>query len=139
MIKEILESVETPAPVKDLRTFGLLVGVLMAVIGSWPFVYRGEPPRSWALAVATVLLTLGATWPSLLSPLHKVWMALGHILGWINTRILLSIIFYGMVTPIGFTRRLMRKDSLRKAFRADHETYRARKDRRPRGHMKYQF
>ena len=139
MIKGIGESIETSPSTPDLRGFGLLVGCVVAVIGAWPYLFRGEPPRSWALALGTTLLILGAVWPSLLWPLHKAWMAFGYILGWISTRIILSVIFYGMITPIAFLSRLMRKDSMRKAFVADHPTYRVPKDRRPRGHMKYQF
>jgi hypothetical protein len=139
LIKTIAAAIETPPASGELRRFGLLLGGVAAIIGVWPLVFRGEPPRLSVLAVAAMLLLLGAAWPSVLRPLHKVWMVFGHILGWMNTRILLSVIFYGMVTPIGCIRRLMRSDPMNKAFMIDQTTYRVPKHQRPRGHMKFQF
>ena len=75
----------------------------------------------------------------LLAPIHKGWMWVGHILGWINTRILLSIVFYALVTPIGLVFRLMGKDTMRQAFAESSTTYRVVRSPRPHSHMKYQF
>jgi hypothetical protein len=66
-------------------------------------------------------------------------MWIGHILGWVNTRILLGLVFYGLITPMGILFRLMGKDVMRRAFAQDSPTYRVIKQPRPRGHMKFQF
>lgn len=132
-------SMEQSATKKDLRSFGLLVGGVFSVIGLWPLLLRGEPYRFWAVGLGGMLILLGGAIPSVLAPLHRLWMWIGHILGWINTRILLGLVFYGLVTPIGIVFRLMGKDVMRQVFAQDSPTYRVARQPRPRGHMKYQF
>ena len=75
---------------KELRQFGLLVGAVFTVIGLWPLVVRGEPLRLWAIGIGGLLIVCGGILPQVLWPIHKGWMWVGHILGWINTRILLG-------------------------------------------------
>jgi hypothetical protein len=93
---------DQPADQKQLRSFGLLVGSVFSVIGIWPMLFRGEPVRLWAVSTGGLLILLGAVLPSVLAPIHTGWMCLGHVLGWINTRILLGIVFYGLITPTAF-------------------------------------
>lgn len=124
---------------KELRQFGLLVGAVFTVMGLWPLVFRGEPVRLWAIGVGGLLIACGGILPQLLAPIHKGWMWVGHILGWINTRILLGIVFYALVTPIGLVFRLMGKDTMRQAFAESSTTYRVVRSPRPHSHMKYQF
>jgi len=124
---------------KELRHFGLLVGAVFIVIGLWPLLFRGEPLRLWATGVGGLLIIFGTVFPSVLRPVHKGWMWIGHILGWVNTRILLGIVFYGLVTPIGFVFRLMGKDTMRQAFAESSTTYRVVRSARHHSHMKHQF
>lgn len=125
--------------VKELRSFGLLVGGVFAVIGFWPMVFRGEALRLWAVGLGGGLFIAGAFMPSILAPAHKGWMWIGHVLGWINTRILLGIVFYGLVTPIGLIFRVMGKDTMRQAFSEGSQSYRVVRQPRHRSHMKVQF
>lgn len=124
---------------KELRAFGLLVGAVFAAIGLWPTVVHAELPRIWALVVGGGLMGLGLAVPMALRPIHWVWMKVGHVLGFINTRILLGVIFYGVVTPMGLVRRVLGKDTLQKAFASEAETYRVTKSPRPASHVKHQF
>jgi Saxitoxin biosynthesis operon protein SxtJ len=124
---------------KELRSFGLLVGGVFSVIGVWPMLFRGEPLRLWAVGTGGLLIFLGGILPRALAPIHTGWMWIGHILGWINTRILLGIVFYGLITPIGMVFRLMGKDIMRQAFSEESSTYRMVRQSRPRSHMKFQF
>jgi len=124
---------------KELRQFGLLVGTVFTVIGLWPLVFRGEPLRLWAIGIGCLLIGCGGILPQLLAPVHTGWMWVGHILGWINTRILLGIVFYALVTPMGLVFRLMGKDTMRQAFAESSTTYRVVRSRRPPSHMKNQF
>jgi saxitoxin biosynthesis operon SxtJ-like protein len=124
---------------KELRQFGLVVGTVFTVIGLWPLVFRGEPLRLWAIGVGGLLIACGGVLPSLLAPIHTGWMWVGHILGWINTRILLGIVFYALVTPIGIVLRLMGKDTMRQTFAESSKTYRVLRSPRPSSHMKHQF
>ena len=124
---------------KDLRSFGLLVGGVFAVIGFWPLLLRGEDYRTWALALALLLIAPALIYPPALKPFHKVWMKLGHVLGWINTRIILGAIFFGVVTPMGMIRRLFRKDSMGRNLRSDLDSYRLRRSPRPASHLTKQY
>jgi len=130
---------EPAATRKELRQFGLLVGAIFTVIGLWPLVFRGEPLRLWAIGIGGLLIAFGGILPQLLAPVHKGWMWVGHILGWINTRILLGIVFYALVTPIGLVFRLMGKDTMRQTLSESSQTYRVVRSPRPHSHMKYQF
>ncbi len=124
---------------KELRQFGMLVGGVFVVIGLWPLLIRDEPLRLWAIIPGGLLIVLGAIVPGVLKPIHRGWMEVGHVLGWINTRILLGIVFYGLITPIGIVFRIMGKDAMGKAFSKESQTYRVVRAPRPHGHMKYQF
>ena len=124
---------------KELRQFGLLVGAVFTVIGLWPVIFRGELLRLWAIGIGGLLIAFGGISPQLLAPIHKAWMWVGHILGWINTRILLGIVFYALVTPIGLVRRLMGKATMRQGFVESSTSYRVVRSPRPRSHMKNQF
>ena len=97
-----------PAPARpSLRSFGLSVGAVLAGIGAWG-IYRGWGlPVVWqCLAGAgTVLVTLGLVAPPWLRPIHAGWMRMAHAIGWFNTRILLGLVYYGMVLPIDLVRR----------------------------------
>ena len=130
---------EQPTTLKDLRNFGLLVGSVFCIIGLWPMIFREESMRVWAVGLGGVLIALGGTAPQLLGPFHKGWMWIGHMLGWINTRILLGIVFYGLVTPIGLLFRLMGKDTMRQTVSGESQSYRVLRTPRPHSHMKNQF
>jgi len=131
--------VEHKADIKELRKFGLLVGGIFSIIGLWPMLLRAEPLRLWALLIGSLLIVLAAVMPAWLAPINRAWMAVGHVLGWINTRILLGVIFYGLITPIGIIFRLMGKDTMRQRFADSSPTYRVNRQPRPRSHMRFQF
>ena len=124
---------------KTLRQFGLMVGGIFLFIGLWPWVWRHETVRLWAVVPGTLLIAAGAVIPSLLREIYKGWMFLGHILGWINTRIILGVLFYGIVTPMGVVMRLAGRDPMRRSFDPDAQTYRVIRQARPASHMKNMF
>jgi hypothetical protein len=66
-------------------------------------------------------------------------MKLGYALGWINTRIILGAIFFGVVTPIGLIRRVLRKDNMGRSTRPDLDSYRQPRSARPASHMTRQY
>jgi hypothetical protein len=124
---------------KELRQFGILVGGVFSVIGLWPLIFRGDPPRFWALAIGGSLILLGFVLPRSLAPVYRGWMVIGHALGWINTRIILGLIFYGMITPMGMVMRLLGKDPLRLGSPGEIESYRINRTPRERTHMRNLF
>ena len=123
----------------QLRNFGLLVGGIFCTIGLWPAVIRGASPRWWALVVGVLLLVPALLAPRVLSPVYRIWMTVGEALGWINTRILLGIVFYGLITPMGLIRRVRSEDPMRRRHDPAAQSYRVPKPPRPGAHMNRQF
>jgi len=124
---------------KQLRDFGLIVGGIFAVIGVWPMVFRASTPRLWALVLAVALVVPALVLPRSLTYVYRVWMAAGEALGWINTRIILSVIFYGLLTPMGIVMRRFGHDPMRRRFEPAATTYRVAKPDRSAAHMTRQF
>ena len=123
----------------QLRSFGLIVGGIFAAIGLWPAVVRGADVRLWCLGLAVVLILPAAIAPGVLAPAYRVWMALGALLGWVNTRIILGVVFFGLITPIGIILRLTGRDPMQRAFDPRATTYRVRRTSRPGTHLLRQF
>jgi len=131
--------VQEKVKTKQLRSFGLLVGGVFAFLGLWPKVYHGSSPRLWALILAAVLILPALIFPRSLRPFYQGWMKVGALLGWINTRIILGIIFYLVFFPIGLILRLLGKDPMNRKFDSEATTYRVARQPRPESHMKHQF
>ena len=127
------------ATTKQLRSFGLTVGGIFAIIGLWPVWFHGSDLRLWAVIIAALLIVPALVLPKTLESPYRGWMAVGQILGWINTRIILGLIFYGLVTPIGLIRRLFDKDPMGRNFRPDLDTYRVVRKPRPASHLTRQY
>jgi len=124
---------------KQLRNFGLIVGGIFALISLWPLLFSQTRPHYWLLTLSGLLILLGLLRPQSLGPVHRGWMAFGHVMGRVNTRILLGLGFYGIVTPMGLGMRLLGKDPMRRKFDPDLNTYRIERASRPGSHMQRQF
>jgi predicted membrane metal-binding protein len=124
---------------KQLRSFGFTVGGIFALIALWPLIVRGEDPRWWALVIAAGLLIPAVVFQRSLLWVHKGWMAIGHVLGWINTRIILGFVFYVIVTPTGIIRRWLGKDPMGQRLRPDLDSYRIIRKPRPASHLTKQY
>lgn len=114
---------ETPvAGSADLRKFGLLFAALGAVIAGL-FWWKGNAGW-WIPAVCAVsFAAAGTVAPWILRPLYVPWMAFAKFLGWLNTRILLTLFFVLVITPVGLVIRLLRKDLLDERSRKSALTY----------------
>jgi hypothetical protein len=124
---------------RQLQHFGLIVGGIFGIMGLWPVVFRASGPRFWALALAVGLIVPALLRPRSLTYVYRVWMVAAEILGWINTRIVLSLVFYGIVTPMGFVMRRAGRDSMQRRYESHATTYRVPKLPRPATHMMRQF
>ena len=109
---------------KQLREFGFLIGFGFPILIGWiiPAV-AGHTFKVWTLWVAIPVLILGLASPHLLHYPYKSWMALGHILGWINSRLILGLIFIFILQPIAYGMRIIGYDPLRKRRKGE-KTYR---------------
>lgn len=89
----------------DLRKFGITIGLLLMVIAGFLF-WRGRESFEILLGSGFVLFVLGFVIPVVLKPIYWIWMILAIVLGWIMTRVILSLLFYIVITPIGTLSRL---------------------------------
>lgn len=105
---------------KELREFGLVLGVLLLFIGLFPL-YREEPLRLWAVIPGAAFAALGLVLPKLLVLPFRLWMKFAHVLMTVNTKIILTVIFVLLVCPIGLMLRLFGKDLL--GLKASGDTY----------------
>ena len=124
---------------KQLRSFGCTVGGIFALIALWPVMVRGEDPRWWTLVIAACLLIPAVLAPKSLVWPYKGWMVVGHVMGWINTRIILGVVFYVVVTPVGVLRRWLGKDPMGRELRPDLDSYRVIRKPRSASHLTKQY
>ena len=106
----------------ELRKFGLLVGFVLAIIGLVPAV-KGKVPNYYFLIVGITIFLLGLVAPKLLSPVYAGWMRVGKILGKVNTFLILSLIFYLVVTPVGFAYRILSSNSKKFLHKTSKNSY----------------
>jgi len=95
------------------REFGLVVGGVFVLLGGW-WLYRGKfaTVAPVLLTLGTLLILFGLLWPRALVWPNRAWMFLAEILSWVTTRIILGLVFFLVVTPIGVVKRLMGWDPL---------------------------
>lgn len=94
------------------RSFGLLFSFVFILITFWPLIIS-EPIRVWALIISLIFLILGLLDSRFLSPLNKYWIKLGELLGRIIAPLVMMLIFFTILTPIGLTLKLFGKDLLK--------------------------
>lgn len=96
------------------RAFGIVMAVFFAIVGLWPLVVGAAPgPRWWALAVAAIFGALALIRPAALAPLNRLWLRFGLLLAKIVSPVVLGLLFYATVAPIGLVMRAFGKDPLR--------------------------
>jgi len=104
-----------------------------------PVVFRSAGPGRLALTLSLLFAITGIVVPNSLRYVHRVWMLLGNILGWINSKIILGLIFYLIVTPVRIAKSLVAGDSMNRKFDLKTDTYRVVRKPREVSHMKHQF
>ena len=104
------------------RNFGLVFFIIFLIVSLWPLTYGGSI-RIWLVIISMVFLILGLMNSKLLTPLNKLWFKFGMILGAIISPVVMGIVFFLVVTPIGVILRIMGKDLLKKSYDKKKETY----------------
>ncbi|MCU0332473.1 MAG: SxtJ family membrane protein [Ignavibacteriaceae bacterium] len=120
MLKEEFKHIKEAK--KDLRKFGLTVGTVLAVLGSLLF-YFEKPSAIYFAVIGGLLILFGVLFPQLLKPLNRIWMSLAIILGFIMSRVILTILFYLVLTPIGILAKLVGKKFMTLKYDKSAETY----------------
>ena len=118
------------------RSFGIVFFVVFLLIAIYPLSYNGEI-RTWSIVVSFIFLILGLLKSKILTPLNKLWIKFGILLGMIFSPLIMGIIFFVIVTPIGLLMRLMGKDPLNLKYNL-HKSYWI-ENNGPKSKMKNQF
>ena len=118
------------------KSFGIVFFVFFLIISLYP-ILGGGSLKMWSLAISIIFLILGLLNSKILSPLNKLWFKFGIFLGKIISPIIMGIIFFFVVTPIGYLMRLFKKDVLSLKFNAN-KSYWVKKNG-PKSKMKNQF
>ena len=96
---------------KELVKFGITIGIILILIAILLFL-NGNTSYSLLFMFGVILILLGITIPKLLKPLYLIWMAFANLLGWIMTRVILTVLFFLILSPIALIARLFRNDFL---------------------------
>ena len=118
------------------RSFGVVFFIVFLLIGLYPLL-KGNDLRIWSLIISFIFLVLGLINSRILTPLNRLWFKFGLLLGKFISPIIMGIIFFIVVTPIGIIMRFLKKDLLNLKFNKK-KTYWIDK-KGPKSKMKNQF
>ena len=121
----------------ELRHFGLLFSlILVALFGvTLPWLFDTRWP-AWPWSVGGVMTTLSIVWPQGLAPVYRIWMRFGLIAGFVNTRIIMFLLYYGVFAPVALLMRIAGRDALaRRTYNEEMSSYRVNSTRRPKDHF----
>ena len=104
------------------KSFGILFFIVFLIIGLWP-IFFSEKIRLWSLIISFFFLFIALSKPSILDPLNKIWIRIGYLLGKLIAPIIMSLIFFILVTPISFLVRCFKKDLLSLSFSKEKVSY----------------
>jgi len=125
---------------KGLREFALVTGGVVAVLFGlfFPWLLESRVPL-WPWVIAGVLGGWGLAAPMSLQPVYRAWMKLGLLLSRITTPLILGIVFYGLILPMGLVMRLMGRDPMARRFDDAAESYRVKHQKAPRINVERPF
>jgi hypothetical protein len=109
---------------RELRKFALVFGSALAVIGGLllPLIWK-LPLSPWPWAVGAAFCAAGSLLPGLLAPFYRLWMKFGQFIGGINSRIILAVFFYLIISPMGLLMRIFRLDPLMRRLDSRADSY----------------
>jgi len=123
-----------------LREFGLvtggITGGLFGLLLPWLF---SRPYPLWPWVICILLVSWALLLPATLGPLYRGWMKVGHLLGWINSRIILGIMFYLVILPIALLMRLAGKDTMSRRLDSEAQSYRVQSPKPSKNHLEKPF
>lgn len=109
MIVEEIKNIKSGK--SDLRKFGITMAIVFSLLGGF-LLWREKGYYFYFFILAAAFVIPGLAVPIALKPVHTVWMTISIILGWIMTRVILSVLFYLLVTPTGWLAKLLGKQFL---------------------------
>ena len=126
----------TKTKTKELRKFGLTTGMIVALLFGLllPWIFSKPSPK-WSWVVSSVMIIWELIAPSTLKIVYNVWMRIGLVLGWVNTKIVLGIVFYLVLTPMGLLMKIFREDPMRRKIDKGAVSYRRASVKPPKEQM----
>lgn len=125
---------------KELKDFGLIMaGMLILMFGLvLPWLFSYSTPY-WPFVAAFGFVVVALLKPLLLGPVNRVWLKISDVLGWVNTRLVMGIIFFLLIVPIGLIVRLFKKDPLNNEWSEVAKSYRINTKVRNKDHLEKPF
>ena len=109
---------------KQLRKFGVLIGFMFPlIIGFLIPVISGNDFRYWTIFIGATSLIFGLALPKYLINIYKFWIKIGEILGFINSHIILGLVYFLILCPIAFLMKVLGHDPLKKKFHSKKSYY----------------
>lgn len=122
-----MQNANAPVSVDELRKFGFIfagiIAVLFGLLVPW---LRSNTINVWPFYIGAPIAFLAAAWPAALRPLYIVWMKFGAVMGFINTHIIMTALFFCMLTPIAWIMKLFGKDPMARKLEKTAQTYRVK-------------
>ena len=119
------------------RSFGIVFFFVFLIISLWPLINE-NPLRVWSIYVAIIFLILGLMNSKFLAPLNILWFKFGELLGSIVAPIVMGIVFFVVITPIGLFMKMIGKDLLNDKYNNKNKSYWINREE-SKGTMKQQF
>jgi hypothetical protein len=112
-------------PPSELRKFAWILAALILLFGAIVLPWRWDlDSRPVSIGIAAILAAWGGLAPATLRGVYSGWLTLGHALGWVNSRIILALLFFGIVTPTALILKLLGKDPMKRKLGTTAGSYR---------------
>ncbi len=135
MLKEEFKNIKEGK--KDLRQFGLTVGGVLLIIGAVLY-YSEKSAAVYFFIIGGLLIAAAVIYPKILKLLNKVWMGLAIVLGFVMSRIILTILFYLVLTPIGLFAKLFGKKFMNLKYDKSAKSYWEKRTRKEKNQLDYE-
>lgn len=123
MIKTIIAEIRAiKSTKKELRNFGLVVGGVLVAIGAFLY-WKERPANPYFLIIGGVLAFAGLILPSILKPFQKVWMGFAVVMGFFMTRVILTVLYFAVLTPLAIAAKISGKKFMELKIPKDKDSY----------------
>jgi len=112
---------------RELKKFALTIGLMLSILSIF-FWYKENSTYYWYLLTGIVLILIGFIVPFLLKPFYYLWMSFAIILGFVMTRLILTVFYFLVITPVGLLMRSFGKDPLNRKIDKNSKTYWLKKE-----------
>jgi hypothetical protein len=120
MIIEEIKSIKSDK--SELKKFGITIGAVLLIVSILLFIYE-KPLASYFFGAGIGFQIIAQVFPIIFLPLQKIWMTFAVLMGFVMTRVILSILFYLVITPISFVSKIFQKDFLNLKIEKDKKSY----------------